>query len=117
MTKDTYNNNSSAAASAAAAGNTATAAALAASKASEAIATISTDLSWMKKSLSGIEQTLKEMSGVFVSTTIFSENQKMTDDHETRIRSIENNMGKWMGAIGVITFIITIAVSYILKMV
>lgn len=93
---------------------TATATALA-TKTAESTAGISKDIEWMKKSLIGIEGTLKEMSGVFVTTSIFTLNQNMTDDHEKRIRAIESNIGRWLGAIAVITFLITIGVSILLK--
>lgn len=36
-------------------------------------------------------------------------------DHEDRLRTIEDNILKWMGAIGVITFAITFIVGYLLK--
>jgi len=87
-----------------------------ATKTSETTAIISNDLSWMKKSLEGIEVTLKEMSGAFVSTTTFNDNQKMTEDHETRIRGIESNMLKWMGAVSVLTATLSIGVSFLLKL-
>ena len=96
---------------------TANTAVVLASKTAESMAVISTDISWMKKSLSGIENTLKEIQGVYVTSVVFAESDKEINDHEIRIRKIEDNVGKWMGAIGVITFIVTITVTFLLKLI
>lgn len=92
----------------------ATAVALA-TETSKATGIISNDIAWMKKSLLGIEQTLKEMNGNFVTSVIFGETDKEVDDHENRIREIEANLGKYMGAIAAITFFITLGISILLK--
>jgi hypothetical protein len=90
-------------------------AAKAAADSATAIAVVATDTSWMKKSLTRVEETLSTMSNSFVSQADHKDVLNQLSDHETRIRTLENNMLKWMGGIAVITFIITIAVSFLLK--
>ena len=92
----------------------ATAVALA-TKTAETTGIISNDISWMKKSLTGIELTLAKMNDAFVTAAQHAEVCRQLEDHEKRIRKIEDNQGKWMGAIAVITFVVTIAVSFLVK--
>jgi flavorubredoxin len=80
-----------------------TATALAA-KTAETTAIISNDIGWMKQSLSSIQQTLKEMTGVYITKPIFDENQKMTDDHEKRLRDMERKIQLWAGGLAIIAF-------------
>ncbi len=92
-----------------------TAAALA-NKTSETTAIISNDISWMKKSLSGIEIALKEMSGTFVTSIRFAEFENEAKDREARIRAIEQNMWKFIGSASVISAGLSIAVAFVLKL-
>lgn len=94
----------------------ATATALA-NKTSETTAIISNDISWMKKSLAGIEITLKEMTGAFVTSIRFGEFERDAQDRETRIRALEQNMWKLVGMTSVITTIITISLGFVLKLI
>ena len=86
-----------------------------ATKTAETTGIISNDISWMKKSLTGIEMTLAKMNDAFVTAAQHAEVCRQLEDHEKRIRKIEDNQGKWMGAIAVITFVVTIAVSFLVK--
>ena len=94
----------------------ATAVALA-TKTAETTGIISNDISWMKKSLTGIEVTLAKMNDAFVTAAQHSEVVRVIEDHEARIRKIEDNLGKWIGAAGVIIFLITVAVSFLVKLI
>ena len=78
---------------------------------------MATDTSWMKKSLGGIEEKLNEMDKAFVTAAQHSEVLAQLKDHEDRIRKIEDNLGKWIGAAGVIIFLITVAVSFLVKLI
>jgi hypothetical protein len=86
-----------------------------ASKTAESMAVIGTDIGWMKQSLVAIETKLDQMDKAFVTAAQHAEVCSEIADHETRIRKIEDNQGKWMGAIAVITFVVTIAVSFLVK--
>jgi hypothetical protein len=94
----------------------ATAVALA-TKTAETTGIISNDISWMKKSLTGIEVTLAKMNDAFVTAAQHAEVIRVQEDHEERLRKIEDNQGKWMGAIAVITFVISIGVSFFIKLI
>ena len=97
-----------------AASATATAAALA-SKTAESTAEIRTDISWMKQSLSNIQNTLKEMVGMYITKPIFDENQKMTDDHEERLRIVEQRIQIWAGGLLILSFAIPILAKMFFK--
>lgn len=86
-----------------------------ATKTAESMAIISTDISWMKQSLKGIEVTLKEMSGVYVTTSNFMELEKSTEDKEIRLRTLERNTNVWVGGLAVLTFAIPILLNIFLK--
>lgn len=42
---------------------------------------------------------------------------KVTSDHENRIRAGETNMTKWLGAISVISIVVSVVIAYLLKLV
>lgn len=88
-------NASTAAASAADAAKAAAAnaqiAAKAAADSATAIAVVATDTSWMKKSLSGIEETLSEMSKAFVTAAQHAEVIKEIVEMKARTTILETN--------------------------
>ena len=86
-----------------------------ASKTAESMAVIGTDIGWMKQSLVAIEAKLNEMDKAFVTAAQHATVTTELEDHETRIRKIEDNQGKWMGAIAVITFVVTLLGGYLIK--
>ena len=92
----------------------ATAVALA-TKTAETTGIISNDISWMKKSLSGIEVTLAKMNDAFVTSAQHAEVCRIQTDHEERLRKIEDKFGKWVGAVAVITFVVTLLGGYLIK--
>ena len=98
---------SAAAAASASAASNAQIATKAAADSATAIAVVATDTSWMKKSLAGIEETLRVISSDFVSNSRFLESEKNQDDMEKRLRVIEENMWKWIGSASVIGAIST----------
>ena len=104
-----------AATAAAAAASNAQIAAKAAADSATAIAVVATDTSWMKKSLAGIEETLRVISSDFVSNSRFLESEKNQNDMEKRLRVIEENMWKWIGSASAIGAILTTVVSYLMK--
>ena len=106
---------SAAAAAAASAASNAQIAAKAAADSATAIAVVATDTSWMKKSLAGIEETLRVISSDFVSNSRFLESEKNQNDMEKRLRVIEENMWKWIGSASAIGAILTTVVSYLMK--
>jgi len=70
---------------ASAAASNAAIAAKAAAESATAIAVVATDTSWMKKSLSGIENTLEEMRNNYVTMPQHAELIKELENHENRI--------------------------------
>lgn len=64
----------------------ASAAAAVATAAAQANVAMATDISWMKKSLVGIEIALKEISGVYYTQKEFAEHLKVHEDLEERLR-------------------------------
>ena len=83
-----------AATAAAKAAENAAIAAKAAAESATAIAVVATDTSWMKKSLSRVEESLSEMSKSFVSAVQHAELVKRVDDHEIRITKAETEHTK-----------------------
>ena len=79
------------------------------------IAIVATDTSWMKKSLTGIEDKLEQMDKNYVTAAQFMEFCNTQSDHEIRLRRLETNMGKWIGAISVIVFVVTLLGGYLVK--
>ena len=99
------------------AANNAAVAAKSAADSAITIARVANDVEWMKKSLIGIESKLNEMDKAFVTATQHQEVVGTLKDHEKRIRRLEDSMMKWIGAVAVITFIVTIAISFLVKII
>lgn len=112
--------NASAAASSAAqaantAANNAQIAAKAAADSATAIAVVATDTSWMKKSLSGIEEKLNEMDKAFVTAAQHREVTDIQEDHEKRIRTLETRTILWLGGLALLGPIVTILIGVATK--
>ncbi len=110
---ESSSSSSSAAAAAAAAAATlastnAQVAAKTAAESASIIAVVANDVSWMKKSLEGIELKLNEMEKAFVTATQHQEVLNEIADHESRIRVIETRTWIWVGGLAVLTFLIPI---------
>ncbi len=60
-----------------------------ASKTAESIAAITTNIDWMKQSLSGIESKLNEMDKAFVTAAQHLDVTKELETHENRINTLE----------------------------
>lgn len=76
---------------------------------------ISKDVEWMRQALVRIDKKLDELSGLYVTTPIFNENQKMTDDHEDRLRYVEKNIQIWAGGLAIIAFGFPILLKFFVK--
>lgn len=50
-----------------------------------------------------LKESIKDLKNGFVTHTEFAETEKITDDHENRIRTIEKNMWKWIGMSSIIS--------------
>jgi len=87
-----------------------------ATKTAETSSAINTNMEWMKKSLEGIESKLNEMDKAFVTSSQHRDVLIVQKDHEDRLRKMEDNQGKWLGAIAIITFIISMLIPYLLKL-
>ena len=86
-----------------------------ATKTAETTAVMSNDITWMKQSLSGIEQTLKEINGTFVTNEKFTEISKEVEDHEIRVRNVEHNTWIWAGGLAVLTVLVPLAIKIFIK--
>lgn len=87
--------------------------ALAAANVSSAV--LANNVEYIKSDITEIKQTLKEMTGTFVTKGEFIEVMKVQQDHEVRTRAIEQNMWKWMGMATVLSSVVGIVVGFILK--
>jgi len=122
LSEESQNKNIVVAASVAA--NTVAQAAATAAQAVSTAATIAntvTDikLGYIQRDVGEIKQSLKEMSGVFATKIETVEMSKIQVDHESRIRTIEQNMWKGIGLFSFISSLIGIIggwiVSHLLK--
>lgn len=77
----------------------------------------SINISYIQKDMVEVKQTLKEMIGVFVTTKDFAEHEKRVDDHEVRIRTLEEGMWKLVGVSSIIASIITVLGTFLLKLI
>lgn len=74
---------------AASASQNASIAAKAAAESATAIAVVATDTTWMKGTLTRVEETINEMNKAFVTATQHNEVLKILADHEVRLNSNE----------------------------
>ena len=82
-----------------------------ASKTAESNATITTNMEWIKKSLSAIEGKLNEMDKAFVTAAQHAEVLKCLDTHETRLNVLEGSNTKTMVMLTIGTGILSILVG------
>jgi hypothetical protein len=118
MTKQSNNSSAAAAAAAAAVASTnAQQAAKTASESANVIAVVANDVSWMKKSLIGIETKLNEMDKAFVTAAQHADVIKSIDNHEGRINTLETEKTRVTVllsiAIGIGIFMATLMVYHI----
>ena len=78
-------------------------------------AIMSNDLTWVKQSLVNIQNTLKDMIGMYITKPIFDANQLMTDDHEKRLRIVEQRIQLWAGGLLILSFAIPILTKIFFK--
>jgi hypothetical protein len=92
-------------------------AAKAAADSATAIAVVATDTSWMKKSLTGIEATLNDMSKAFVTAVQHQEVCKNISDHEIRLTALEGanikNVVLLSVGIGILTLLTSLIVYHV----
>jgi tRNA U34 5-carboxymethylaminomethyl modifying GTPase MnmE/TrmE len=74
-------------------------------------------IDWIKQGLSRIETKLETMDKAFVTSVQHQEVLSELNDHETRIRTIESNMLKWMGGIAALTAVLTMGIGIVLKLI
>jgi hypothetical protein len=97
--------------SALAASHNAEIAAKAAAESATAIAVVATDTSWMKKSLTRVEETLNEMGKSFITYSQHQEVVKSVDDHEVRLNCLETEKTRITLLLSVSGFILTILIG------
>jgi hypothetical protein len=90
-------------------------AAKAAAESATAIAVVATDTSWMKKSLTGIENTLQEMRNQYITTSQHLELTKLVESHETRINSLETEKTRIIVLSGVTGTILMILLGLLIN--
>ncbi len=76
---------------------------------------MSVHFSYLRRDIDEIKASLKILSVGFVSRTDFEEHLKADEDHESRIRSLEKNMWKWVGASSVISAGIAYLMQFLIK--
>jgi len=92
-----------------------TAATLAAAKVSEVVAVIGNDISWIKKSLTGIETSLESIKGSFVSKVEFDPIHENIIEYHKKVDDLQRTVYIWMGAIGIVTFLVPIVLKFFFK--
>lgn len=70
------------------------------------IAVMQKDLEYIKQGISKIEQSMKEMGCVFVTSKEFSEHKTLVSELEKKTATIERNMLMAIGGLSVIVFIL-----------
>jgi len=103
---------------ASAAASNAAIAAKAAAESATAIAVVATDTTWMKKSLSGIENTLEEMRNQYVTMSQHAEVVKILDGHEKAIEDLQTEKTRTAVllsiGIGILSLLVTLLVYHLL---
>ena len=88
-----------------------------AQKLATATAVMATDISWVKKSLTNIEESLKGMAGIYVTTIQHSELTKVVDNLESRTCGLETNNPRTTVmlsiGIGILTLLTSILVYHV----
>lgn len=78
-------------------------------------AVVQTDISYIKKDVAEIKAALRDMSGTFVVRGEHEDVLKNISDHESRLRTIEENMFKYLGIAAVVSAILTIAIGAVIN--
>ena len=86
-----------------------------AAKTAESTTEIRTNMAWMMKSLSSIEQTLSEMQKAFVTSAQHAEVITELSDHEERLRNNERNLQYYAGGLFIISFTVPILLKIFIK--
>ena len=73
------------------------------------------NIQYIQKDILEIKQTLKDINTSYVSTSEFAEHILTDNDHENRIRAIEQNMWKWMGMSTILGAVASFLMAYALK--
>lgn len=76
---------------------------------------VSIHLSYIRRDIFDIRQTLTDMRNAYVTRSDYEEHLKADDDHEERIRSLERSYWKYIGASGAVSAIITILGGYFIN--
>lgn len=80
------------------------------------IALINNNISFIQSDVKEIKQSIKELSGVFVTKSEHLEILKVQEDHEHRTRAIEQNMWKYVGIYSAVSFIVATVTPFILRL-
>lgn len=72
-------------------------------------------LSYIRRDIDEIKLTLRELGGQFVTSVDYAEHLKSHQDHEERIRVLEESRWKVVGATGIIVGLITIIGEYFIS--
>jgi len=67
------------------------------------IAVMQKDIEYIKVGISKIEQSVKEMGGVFVTSLEFVDYKKQAEENAKKVSMIERNMWMGLGALSVIS--------------
>lgn len=85
-----------------------------ASKTAESNGIINTNMEWIKKSLTGIEEKLNEMDKAFVTAAQHAEVLKSLGDHETRINTLSSDNTRMAVMVSIGGGILTILVGLLI---
>ena len=77
----------------------------------------SINISYIQKDMADVKQSLKEITGMYVTNKDFADYIKTSDDHENRIRKMEENMWRWVGISSVVASVITAVSTFLLKLI
>lgn len=86
----------------------------AASDSATAIAVVATDTSWMKKSLTRVEEQLNSITNSFVSKSDHLEVLDQLDDHEKRLRCLEVERTRITVLLGIASAIMSVLTSLLI---
>lgn len=65
-------------------------------------ASLGKDIAYIKESIVDIKQTIKDAANNYITKDQFNVNDKMTADHEARIRATEKSIQYWAGILGLL---------------
>lgn len=70
-------------------------------------------LSYIRRDVDEIKIILKDIKSDYVTRDDFAEHAKIVQDHEIRIRTLEKNMWKWVGASSAISALLALLIQFI----